>query len=293
MRISVLLSTYQRPDYLERVLAGYAVQTDRDFQLVIADDGSGPAVAEVIERAARRHHLDLLHVWHEDRGFRKTEILNRAIVAAAGDYLVFSDGDCIPRADLVATHRALGRPGRYLAGGYLKLPDHVGRAIGVEDVLAGRATDLRWLKGRGWKPGRRALRLVPSRTLAAVFDRLTPTPAHFHGNNASTWRSALEAVNGFEGEMGYGGLDKALGYRLVNHGVKGIQARHRAVCVHLHHDRPYKDPEVVQANRRILVGIRSGGEVRARRGIAQLERDPSLRVRKFEAAQGGADGGER
>ena len=64
----------------------------------------------------------------------------------------------------------------------------------------------------------------------------------FQGNNASVWRDALYAVNGFEGEMGYGGLDKALGYRLRNLGVRGLQARHRAVCLHLHHELPYKDP---------------------------------------------------
>lgn len=278
MAISILVSTYRRPDYLDLVLHGYAVQTDRDFELVVADDGSGDETRRVIEHAATAHGLDLVHVWHEDRGFRKTAILNRAIVAASGDYLLFTDGDCVPRADLVATHRSLARDGRYVAGGYLKLPASVSERVDREAVVSGRASDLDWLRSSGWRPGRRALRLAGSLRLGALFDRVTPTPAHFHGNNASVSRLALEAVNGFEGEMGYGGLDKALGYRLENLGVRGIQARHRAVAMHLHHERPYRDPDVVRRNRAILARIRHGGEVRARKGIAELEPDPSLSI---------------
>jgi hypothetical protein len=71
--------------------------------------------------------------------------------------------------------------------------------------------------------------------------------------------------------MGYGGLDRALGYRLVNAGVKGIQIRHRAVTMHLHHDRPYRRPEVIEVNRRIMDRIQHLHEVRARSGIDEME----------------------
>lgn len=278
MRLSVIVSTYNKPHFLERVLRGYAVQTDRDFELLVADDGSGPETAELIRRVRDETGMDLVHVWHEDDGFRKTVILNRAIVASRGDYLLFTDGDCIPRRDLVEVHRALARPGRYLAGGYLKLPAEVSDRITVADVTSGNVSELAWLRARGWRPGRRALRLVRSRTLGRIFDGLTPTAAHFHGNNASTWRDALFQVNGFEGKMGYGGLDRALGYRLVNAGIRGIQIRHRAVTLHLHHDRPYRRPEVMRANREILAAITRGRLVRAEQGIAELAPDPSLRV---------------
>ncbi|HEV2736092.1 MAG TPA: glycosyltransferase [Longimicrobiaceae bacterium] len=278
MPVSVILSTYNKPHFLERVLWGYAVQTRRDFEIVVADDGSGPETAEAIRRVRAETGLEIVHVWHEDRGFRKTVILNRAILAASGDYLLFSDGDCIPRRDLLAVHTALARPGAYVAGGYLKLPEHVSARIGIDDVVSGRVVDLRWLREQGWRPGRRALRLLGTRRLPALFDRLTPTAAHFHGNNASASRDAILAVNGFEGEMGYGGLDRALGYRLENLGVPGIQARHRAVCMHLHHDRPYRDPETVRRNREILDRIRATGEVRAGRGITELTHDPTLRI---------------
>lgn len=278
MDFSVIISTYNKPHFLERVLWGYAVQSRRDFQVVVADDGSGPETADLIARLRTDADLDLLHVWHEDRGFRKTEILNRAVVAARGDQLLFTDGDCIPRRDLLEVHYRLTEPGRYLAGGYLKLPEHVSAAVTVDDVVSGRFAELGWLRSHGWRPGRRALRLVRSERLAAVFDRVTPTAAHFHGNNASVSREALLEVNGFEGEMGYGGLDRALGYRLENVGVRGRQIRHRAIALHLHHDRPYRDAEVVRRNREILQRIERSSEYRARRGIAELGPDPSLQI---------------
>ena len=278
--ISVIVSTYNRPTYLERVLRGYAVQTDPAFELVIADDGSGPETFDLIARTRAETQLSILHVWHEDRGFRKSLILNRAIEAARSKYLLFTDGDCVPRSDLIEVHRRIARPRRYVSGGYLKLPPHVTSIIELPDVDSGRITELSWLRSRGWKPGRRALRMIRSQRVAAFFDFMTPTAADFQGNNASTSRDALYLVNGFETEMGYGGLDQALGYRLQNAGVMGIQARHRAVTMHLHHDRPYRDAAVVKQNREIMSRIRKNREIRARRGLAELEPDPTLRIER-------------
>lgn len=274
--LSVIVSTYDRPAFLEKVLRGFSVQSDSGFELVIADDGSGRETADVISRARSSHNLSIVHVRHAHDGFRKSLILNRAIVAAGGDYLMFTDGDCIPRDDLTATHRRLAQRGKYVAGGYVKLPQDVSDAIGLDDIDSRRVTDLPWLRSKGWRPGRRGLRLWRSNGLSRLFDAITPTAADFHGNNASTWRDAIFAVNGFESEMGYGGLDQALGYRLQNSGIKGQQARHRAVTMHLYHDRPYRDARVIERNREIMKRIRREKEIRARSGIAELGPDASL-----------------
>lgn len=271
MKISVILTTYNQPEWLEKVLWGYAFQAHRDFELVIADDGSGEETREVVERARREHGLDPLHVWHEDRGFRKCEILNRAIAASSGDYLVFSDADCIPRGDFVAVHAERARPRCFLSGGYLKLPLDVSERITLDDVRSGRATDMRWLRAQGWSPGRRRLRLVRSARLAGLLDRVTPTSATWNGHNASTWRELVYGVNGFDLEMEWGGLDRAFGERLMNLGIRGVQIRHRAPVVHLDHGRPYKDPEKIRRNRAIRDRIRRERETRARRGLAEME----------------------
>jgi len=277
MQLSVIVATYNQPRFLELVLCGYAVQTRRDFEIVIADDGSGPETAEVVERARREHGLDIRHVWHEDRGFRKSEILNRAILATDREYLIFSDGDTIPRRDFVQVHAELAEPGCFLAGGYVKLPPDVSERITVADVQAGRATDLRWLRAQGFRPGRHALRFTTFRPWATLLDRLTPTPPRWRGNNSSTWREHLLAVNGFDMEMGYGGQDAALGDRLENLGIRPKRIRYRTLAVHLHHERPWRDPEGVRRNDEIRRRIRENRETRARLGIAELEPLPAAR----------------
>ena len=256
MRTSVILSTYNQPRALELSLWGFAGQSARDFDVVIADDGSRPDTAALVAEMRARTGLSLVHVWHEDRGFRKTEILNRAILAAEGEYLIFSDGDCIPRADFVAVHLAHARPNRYLSGGYLKLPAGVSAAITVDDVRAGRHADLAWLRAHGWKPGRHALRLVRSPALAALLDATTTTKPHWKGNNASTWKADCLRVNGFDLDMGYGGEDRAFGERLRNAGLEPKLIRFRAPTMHLDHPRPYQDPDVVAYNRAMVRRIR-------------------------------------
>lgn len=268
---SIILTTYQQPRALELVLWGYSLQTFADFEIVVADDGSGPETGHVIDRLRADTSLDIRRVWHEDHGFRKTEILNRAIVATTGNYLIFSDGDCIPREDFVAVHVSEARPAAFLSGGYLKLPRGLSERLTPDDVSSGRVFTPSWLTAGGWRGGHRRLRLTRSVKLGTLLDRVTPTRATWNGHNASTWKDRVLEVNGFDMDMGYGGLDRALGERLVNVGVSGRQIRHQAPCLHLWHPRPYRSPEVVAANRAIRDRIRENHEVRARRGISELE----------------------
>lgn len=272
MRLSVVLSTYNQPEWLRKTLWGYARQTYADFEVVVADDGSGGETRAVIEEARQQQpSLALRHVWHEDRGYRKCVILNRAIVAAEGEYLLFSDGDCIPRHDFVATHARLAEPGKFLSGGAVRLPRDVSEAITKEDVGAGRVFDARWLRARGFDPGRHRMRLLSGTALPTLLDALSPTGATWNGNNASTWRSVVVKANGFEHELGYGGQDREFGERLANLGVTGKRVRHRAVAVHLDHGRPYRTAESIRGNREMRRSARESGRVRAHHGIEQLE----------------------
>ncbi len=153
-RISVIITTYNSPAALEKVLLGYALQTDRNFEVVVADDGSDQQTAELIKQFRASSDLRISHVWHQDNGFRKCEILNRAIEASTGDYLVFTDGDCIPRADFVEVHRQEAEPGRFLSGTYNTVPESFGELISNEAIESGHAFELTWLRrtacrGRG------------------------------------------------------------------------------------------------------------------------------------------------
>lgn len=250
MRVSVILSTYEQPAWLEKVLWGYAHQSCGDFDLVVADDGSGPGTREVVACCRRKLGLAIEHVWQPHDGFRKCRILNEAIGRSRGDYLVFSDGDCVPHRDFVATHVAQARPGAFLSGGVLRLPLPMSKAIGADDIASGLAFDCRQLRAGGCNLWRLRFAAAP-RWLAKWGDLVTPTRASFNGHNSSAWRSDIERVNGFDERMQYGGLDRELGERLVNAGVRGRQIRHCAICLHLDHPRDYVDPEATARNREI------------------------------------------
>ncbi|MEQ8847650.1 glycosyltransferase [Botrimarina sp.] len=257
-RISVVLSTYNQPEWLDKTLAGYAVQDAPPDEVLIADDGSADATGEVIERHAATAPFPLRRLWQEDRGFRKCRALNEAILAATGDYLIFSDGDCVPRRDFVSVHRRLAAEGCFLSGGYYKLQRDLSELISDDDIRSGRAFDYRWLRSEGLRPDRHALRLWAGPLVALCSDLITTTRPTWNGNNASAFRTALIAAGGFDERMRYGGLDRELGERLVNAGLRGVQIRNRAVCLHLDHPRGYaneqdwKNNHAIRAETRLL-----------------------------------------
>ncbi len=135
--ISVILTTYNQPEWLNKVLWGYACQTHSDFEVLIADDGSDDRTRLVIDDVRSQTQLRLEHVWHPDDGFQKCAILNKAIQRATGDYLLFSDGDCIPRNTFVANHHRFARRDRFLSGGYFKLPMSISHSLTIDDIRSG------------------------------------------------------------------------------------------------------------------------------------------------------------
>ena len=122
MKLSVIITTYNSPEWLQKVLWGYQAQTFRDFEMIIADDGSRNDTRELIDNIRKEVFFTIQHVWHPDDGFRKCTILNKGIVASKADYLVISDGDCIPRKDFLQVHLNRRKEGHFLSGGYSKLP---------------------------------------------------------------------------------------------------------------------------------------------------------------------------
>jgi glycosyltransferase involved in cell wall biosynthesis len=267
MKISVVLSTYNQPEWLEKVLHGYRFQSHRSFEVVIADDGSDERTRSVLDRFRGVVDYEIQHVWQEDEGFQKSRILNKATLAARADYLVFSDGDCIPRRDFLAVHAAFARPGRFLSGGYCKLPMELSRRIGAGDIEDGRVFDAGWLWRNGMSGLGSRIKIGLPASLAPVMDALTPTKPTWNGHNASGWKSDLVAVNGYDEEMQYGGQDRELGERLTNAGIRGRQIRHRAVVLHLDHKRGYRTPESLEKNRRIREETRSSGRTWCATGI--------------------------
>ena len=249
--ISVIVSTYNSPLWLQKVLWGYNTQTYRNFELIIADDGSGEETYQLIEQMKKEVFYPIVHVWHEDNGFQKSQILNKATLTSTTDYIMMSDGDCIPRPDFVEQHIKFREEGFFLSGGYHKLPLDLSKALTKDDIYSGRCFDVSWLKKNGMPNSFKNTKVDADGVFSDVFNLLTPTTPSWNGHNASGWKSDILAVNGFDERMQYGGQDRELGERLVNYGIIAKQIRYSTVCLHLDHPRGYATPDSINKNKEI------------------------------------------
>ncbi len=267
MQISVIFSTYNSEEWLEKVVYGFSVQTFKDFEIIIADDGSREATKQLIDRLKLEIDIPIIHVWQEDNGFQKSQILNKAILASTSEYLIFTDGDCIPRQDFVEVHNNYRENGFFLSGGYFKLPMDISKAITKEDIINQRCFDVNWLKQNGLPSSYKNSKFTTRGFMSKFLNFLTPTNASWNGHNASGWKKDLMAINGFNQEMQYGGQDRELGERLFNLGLKSKQIRYSAICVHLDHKRGYVNEETWKKNHSIRENTRKNKVVKTPIGI--------------------------
>jgi glycosyltransferase involved in cell wall biosynthesis len=269
--ISVIVATYERPDALHAVLRGLARQSDRAFEVIVADDGSGEATRQVVEDWQSGIGVPLRHVWHEDRGFRLAEIRNRAIHAAHGDYCVFLDGDCIPRPDFIAQHRRLAEPGHFVTGNRVLLSSEL-----TQEVLTNGLATERWSAFvLAWK----SLSGSVNRWIPALHLWLGPlrklVQKRWEGArtcNFGVARADLLRVDGFDSSFsGWGFEDSDLAVRLIRSGTRRKDGRFATGVLHLWH--PENDRSRAADNRARLDEVLRSERVRALQGLSTLSMD--------------------
>lgn len=267
--VSVIVSTYNQPEWLQKALWGFEQQLEKNFEIIIADDGSTEETKLLIDSFIENSSLKITHVWQEDHGFQKTKILNKAIDVSKGEYLIFTDGDCIPRNDLVSTHLGLSRPGCFLSAGYFKLSMHISKQITKNDIETQRCFNAKWLLKHGLKKTFKINKLTSYGLKEDILNTFTPTSATWDGNNASGWRKDVIAVNGFDERMQYGGEDREMGERLMNYGIKPLQIRYSTVTLHLDHERGYVTKEMFVKNKAIRKVTKQEKRVWTKYGIVK------------------------
>jgi len=268
--MTVIITTYNRPDALQLVLDGCFAQTDRNFEIVIADDGSGAPTRDMIERMALRAPVPVTHVWQPDEGFRAAASRNKGIARARGQYVIFLDGDCVPQRDFVARHRALAAPRTVVTGSRILLGQKL-----TEAALARRLPIYQLSAGFWWR--QRAAgqinKLLPLFTRVPDIAQRRVKGFVWRGIktcNLAAWRSDLEAINGFDETFtGWGHEDADLVVRLHNAGV----ARKNGFCatevLHLWHPHEARDREKQNQDR--VIARLAQGTTRAERGLHQPE----------------------
>ncbi len=253
------------------MLHGLSQQTGvgrADWEIVIADDGSRPDTAALVAQLAGHCGCPVIHVWHEDAGFRLSAIRNLSALAAGGDWLVFLDGDCVPFPDFVRRQRQLAEPGWFVAGNRILLDPALTEALCADPTAARQAVRQPWwrwlgVRARGrcnvWLPGLRlplgALRKARARSWRVL-----------KGCNIGVWRNDLLAVNGFdEAFAGWGREDSDFAIRLIRRGVRLKDGRFAVPVLHLWHRE--NDRSKLAANDDRLAALLAGDRMRAQQGV--------------------------
>lgn len=256
--LSLIISTYEQPDSLAKVLRGVALQTRRPDEVFITDDGSGMPTRGVIDAWKRQAPYPCQQLWHVHEGFRKTTLLNRAVAMASGNYLVFLDGDCVPHRKFLADHERLAEPGYWVQGRRCFV-----REPFVTEFEAGETPIWRWALSGRITQGQKGFYL--------------PWPLIFRnrrqrgilGCNMAFWRDDVVAVNGFdETYVGRGiGPDSDLGTRVYNLGRRRKFVYGRALVYHLNH--PVMPRDNLEAKRTWLEQTIHSGKTRCEQGMEQ------------------------
>lgn len=248
-QLTLIIAVYNNAGWLRFILAALQRQSFKSFEVIIADDGSGPEVTEVIEQFTSAAFPTIKHIRHEDVGWRKNVVLNKAVRASSSDYLVFIDGDCVPHKLFLEDHWFERGNRVVLCGRRAEMSERWTRQLTLERIANGSFESIGISE---WYDGLRnhAHRIEDGLRFRSQFLRRILHGQHrgLLGSNFSLHRDDLLAINGFDEEYdGPGcGEDSDIEYRLRIAGVNVKPLRHRAIQFHLYHPRTTPSPRSLE-----------------------------------------------
>lgn len=278
--VSLLVTTYNWKEALQRVLESAARQVRLPDEVIVADDGSRPDTAELIAGMACHYPVPLRHAWQADLGFRVGRARNLAIAAARGEYVLLLDGDMVLEPHFVADHARAARRGSFVQGSRVLTGPRFRERMLADDGY--RPTPL----ARGISRRRNALR---SLVLSDLWLAANPNtaPRGIKTCNQGWWREDLVRLNGFDERMeGWGREDVELAWRAHHAGLACRQLRFAGLAYHLHHQERHEDG--ASPNDRYVAETRKHRLTRCARGLdAHLGADGRVPLRDPAAAPGG------
>lgn len=239
-KVSVIIAIYNQIEYLRFALAGYFRQSFRDFEIVIADDGSKAEVTAEIQALIKSSDFPIQHVWQEDLGFRKNKILNKAVLTTRADYLIFTDGDCIPHREFVHEHYINRSPGACLVGRRVNLSQRITSKLTVERIERGlleknflnMLVDSMLLRMNYVEKGI----YIKSPFLRKIMNR---KKRDLVGSNFSIHKADILSVNGFDERYEEPGIgeDRDIQIRLERKNIVFKSVSFVAIQYHLYHPK--------------------------------------------------------
>lgn len=263
--ISVIVTTYNRPDALQVVLLALAQQTQLPNQVVVADDGSTQETRLLIGQLQNQLNYPLQHVWQKDEGFQAAKIRNKAALCAHSNYLIFLDGDCVPFPDFIENHRLLAEPNWFVSGHRVLLEKQFTQKILQELLPIYKQSTLEWLLHYFQRQSNRLFPLLRIR-----LNQLRKLHAkQWQGAkscNLGLWKEDFICVNGFdESFIGWGYEDSDLVIRLIRAGIYRKSGKFAIPVIHLWHQQ--NDREKEQINLDLLKQITETQRIRAKIGL--------------------------
>ena len=227
LSVSLIVTTYNRPDALELVLLSLKEQTELPDEVIIADDGSGQETRELLERYKPDFPVPIVHCWQRDEGFRLAQIRNKAAAAAGCEYMIVVDGDMLLHRDFVKGHKRAAWKGRYVQGSRVWFSEDDAESV----IKSGDINSLpSFQKKENW------LRSINSPFLSKLFSRVTRQLEGVKGCNMAFWKEDCIKVNGFNEDFkSWGREDSEFVARLMNSGVQRLNLRFAGIAYHLSH----------------------------------------------------------
>lgn len=227
MKTALLISTYNWKEALDLVLKSVSFQSKFPDEIIIADDGSTQDTAEIIHLYQSIINVPIKHIWQEDSGFRKAEILNKSIAQTDADYIIQIDGDCILHRKFVEDHLKKMSKGVYLYGSRVNiLPDY------VKDVLENKIYKFNIFS----KEIKNKTRAIHFSLLSDFYKPHKGISKKFRGCNVSYWRKDFIEINGYNEDFeGWGREDSDLAIRLGNKGILAKRLRYAGIVYHIYH----------------------------------------------------------
>jgi glycosyltransferase involved in cell wall biosynthesis len=245
---SVIIAVYNKPEFLEKIFVSLLNQTQKNFEIVIADDGSGPQIASCIKKYAPLFPYGIQHIRHEHCGFRKTIIANKAVIASRSNYLIFIDGDSLLHHRFVGEHLHAGKVGVVLSGRRVMLDKELSENLTLEDVRTGRIEHIAYWVRHCDKGSIKHGIFVPIVTMIEGFFRGNRN-YDILGANFSLYRGDFYRINGYDERIiGRGLEDDNLANRFKVEGIHIRSMARRAIQYHLHHsfDPVPHSPEIIR-----------------------------------------------
>lgn len=267
MKTTLIISTYNWPKALDLVLESVKKQIELPNEVIIADDGSLDDTKNVIKKHKEDFPVLITHIWHQDNGFRLSEIRNKAIINSKYEYIIQIDGDVVLHPYFIKDHKELAQKNCFVTGSRVLLMPKL-----TKEIFKTKKVNIN-LFSSGIKNRINTIRFSFSNLFSMVQNH--PIEKMFHrirGCNMAFWKKDLVDINGYDTDfVGWGREDSDIAIRLIKKGCFRKKIKFGAIQYHLYHKENSKDN--LQINHSLLEKAIDNSSFYTKNGLEQIKED--------------------